>query len=134
MLAALFPDACELGEASSTKGAYILAIAIDTELVGAIRGTVFRLPAGKYLYCGSAYGPGGIGARAARHLRQEKPLRWHVDHLTNSASAVDVLAFPGGSECALTARLLAAGAIVPVPGFGSSDCRSCPAHLLRMAG
>ena len=24
------------------------------------------------------------------------------------------------------------GASVPVPGFGSSDCRACPAHLVAL--
>jgi hypothetical protein len=40
---------------------------------------------------------------------------------------------PGGRECDLLDRLLKApGAVVPVPGFGSSDCRTCPAHLVAL--
>ena len=44
-----------------------------------------------------------------------------------------VLAFPGGHECGLIERGRALpGASVPIPGFGSSDCRSCAAHLLAV--
>jgi Uri superfamily endonuclease len=94
-----------------------------------------RLAAGLYLYLGSARGPGGIAARVRRHLRQDKPLHWHVDHLTRRARVVEILAVPGGSECRLAdmARALP-GVHVPVPGFGSSDCRRCPAHLLALNG
>lgn len=44
------------------------------------------------------------------------------------------MAFPGQSECALLARLLEIdeGVSVPVPGFGSTDCRRCPSHLLAV--
>ena len=88
------------------------------------------LSAGTYVYCGSAYGPGGLRARVARHLRREKPMRWHVDYLTRSGSVRAVLALPGGSECALLSSILThPGATVPIRGFGSSDCRRCPAHL-----
>ncbi len=42
-------------------------------------------------------------------------------------------AVPGGRECDLLARVLdIPGASVPVPGFGSSDCRACPAHLVTL--
>ena len=30
------------------------------------------------------------------------------------------------------ALLVLPGASVPVPGFGSSDCRACPAHLVML--
>jgi Uri superfamily endonuclease len=44
------------------------------------------MPAGAYLYLGSAYGPGGIRARCRRHLTQDKGKRWHVDWLTTPAA------------------------------------------------
>jgi histidyl-tRNA synthetase len=87
-----------------------------------------KLPAGRYLYCGSARGPGGLRARIARHLRRRKPLRWHVDQLTTRGTVIAVWAIPGGDECDLVARL--ALLPVPLPGFGSSDCRRCRSHLL----
>jgi Uri superfamily endonuclease len=88
--------------------------------------------AGAYLYLGSARGGGGIRARCARHMAGDKSLRWHVDWLTTRARRVRALAVPGGDECVLAAALLAAGAGVPVPGFGSSDCATCPSHLLSL--
>ncbi len=36
--------------------------------------------------------------------------------------------FPGGGECAIVAAL--ADLPVPLPGFGSTDCRRCVSHLL----
>jgi len=40
----------------------------------------------------------------------------------------------GGHECDLVNELLAGGASVALAGFGSSDCRRCPAHLLAAPG
>lgn len=91
------------------------------------------LDPGAYVYAGSAYGPGGIRARVTRHLRKEKKLHWHVDYLSAATSCTRVEIFPGGIECAVIADLLAAGADTPVPGFGSTDCKTCMAHLVRLA-
>ncbi len=72
-------------------------------------------------------------ARIGRHLRADKTPRWHVDRLTAAGRVVGVRAVPGGQECGLVRGLLELpGASVPVPGFGSSDCRSCPAHLVML--
>ncbi len=121
---------------SSGPGAYVLLIELGAPLaleVASLPRAV--LPAGRYAYCGSAYGPGGLKARIGRHLRADKVLRWHVDRLTAAGRIVDVRAVPDGRECDLLDRLLEApGASVPVPGFGSSDCRRCPAHLLALPG
>ena len=89
---------------------------------------------GAWLYLGSAHGPGGLRARCGRHLKRDKPQRWHVDSLTTRATRVLVQGFPGRgvSECSLTAQALSRGASAPVPGLGSSDCRICPAHLLAV--
>ncbi len=68
-----------------------------------------------------------------RHARRAKARHWHVDSLTEVADRVGVLAFPGGRECGLIERSRALpGTGVPIPGFGSSDCRSCAAHLLAV--
>ncbi|MDC7789088.1 GIY-YIG nuclease family protein [Rhodoplanes sp. TEM] len=93
-------------------------------LAGRLAGT---LAPGRYLYCGSARGPGGLRARIARHLRRRKTLRWHVDRLTTRGTVIAVWAVPDGDECALAGAL--AGLPVPIPGFGASDCRRCPSHL-----
>jgi len=92
------------------------------------------LPPGRYVYCGSAGGPGGIRARVGRHLRPGKRARWHVDHLTGAGVVTAIVAVPEGDECRLAVALLdAPGTAVPVPGLGSSDCRVCAAHLLGVA-
>ncbi len=117
----------------AARGAYALVLRLERETaldIAALGRPV--LPAGLYLYAGSAWGRGGIRARAARHLRLPKARVWHVDRLTEAAAVDRVLAFPGGDECALAARAVALGAGVPVPGFGASDCRRCPAHLFAV--
>jgi len=115
-------------------GAYLLLIelaaplALDIPRLGAA-----PLAPGRYAYGGSAYGPGGLRARIGRHLRRDKAQRWHVDRLTAAGRVTGVHAVQGGRECALVGDLLAnPGVFVPVPGFGSSDCRSCPAHLVML--
>jgi Uri superfamily endonuclease len=129
---------CENDLAAATQlpaspGAYMLWVRCDrpVALAGRFAGTV--LAPGSYLYFGSARGPGGLRARVHRHLRADKRPRWHLDQLT-TAPGVQLAArvWPGGGECAWRRAVQACGATVPVPGFGSSDCRRCPAHLLRL--
>lgn len=113
---------------TAQPGAYVLAIRLPRPLRVSIAGRVAgTLPAGRYLYCGSARGPGGLRARIARHLRRRKTLRWHVDRLTTRGTVFAVWAVPGGDECALAGAL--AGLPVPIAGFGSSDCARCVSHL-----
>ncbi len=126
----LEPEA--LAALPAAAGAYLLAVKLarPARLAVARLGSP-ALAAGTYLYAGSARGPGGLSARLRRHLRSGKRIRWHIDHVTAAGSAAGVLALPDAKECELVARLLALpGMRVPVPGFGSSDCRTCPAHLL----
>ncbi len=86
----------------------------------------FDFEAGYYIYSGSA--KRNMTARLARHCRKDKPLRWHIDYLTSHSAAevVDVHRF-NIEECQLNQ---ACPGIIPIPGFGASDCRSgCIAHL-----
>lgn len=116
-------------------GAYALLVETRSPARLVVRDISFRLAPGEYLYCGSARGPGGIRARVGRHMRKKKALRWHIDRLTGIGRIRGVIVAPGGAECALFARFAALErAEVPVPGFGASDCRRCPAHLLRIDG
>jgi Uri superfamily endonuclease len=110
------------------SGGYILVIDL-TEIVVVAIGRVEpqAIAPGRYLYCGSAKGPGGLKARVARHMRRGKSIRWHVDHLTERGAVIGAWIFPGREECALAASLSHLPA--PVPGFGSSDCRRCASHL-----
>ena len=101
------------------------------------------LAPGIYVYCGSARGPGGLAARIGRHLRRDKAIRWHVDHLTMTGRVLDVLclpqdpgvsAQPSESECDIAqGYLLLPGVSMPVAGLGSSDCRKCRSHLLLVS-
>lgn len=121
-------------ELTTGPGAYLLVIDLDAPLTIEVpKGTAATLAAGRYGYCGSAYGPGGIRARVTRHLRRSKTSRWHIDRLTAAGRVVAVQAVPGGDECALMDGLIVLpGVSVPAPGFGSSDCRRCPAHLAAL--
>lgn len=124
------------GSLPTGPGAYVLALWAPCPLPlppRFLRPGREHLPAGWYLYAGSARGPGGIAARVRRHLNPDKRRHWHVDWVTTAPGVrVRVLPVPGGDECALVADMRARLAVgVPVPGFGASDCRCCPAHLLR---
>ncbi len=119
-----------------TPGAYVLAIRLARPVEITARGLppASLLPSW-YAYAGSDCGPGGLAARIRRHLAAEKRARWHVDALTLAAAEIEATAFSGHSECALLARLLDLdGATVALPGFGASDCRTCPAHLVALPG
>ncbi|MBT5455692.1 MAG: GIY-YIG nuclease family protein, partial [Rhodospirillaceae bacterium] len=115
-------------------GAYALLIRLPHRLQASIGALgMIGLPAGAYLYLGSAHGPGGLRARLRRHLRPEKTRHWHVDYLTEVGKIICILAVPDGHECDLVDRARSCtGVSVPIAGFGSSDCRRCPAHLLSV--
>ena len=116
------------------KGAYALVIQLANNLPIALpRRPPTMLPTGRYVYCGSAYGPGGLAGRVRRHLRQDRSQRWHVDRLTAVGTVIALGLAPGGSECALLSQIQELpGVELPIPGFGSSDCRLCPAHLAHL--
>ncbi len=91
-----------------------------------------RFARGWYAYVGSARR--GRNARVARHLRADKPLRWHADYL--------FAVFPGRlawlvdgelTECELAGALAGLrGAARRPPRFGAGDCR-CAGHLVALA-
>ena len=114
-------------------GAYILNIALGRPLVidtARLRGTLY---AGTYAYAGSARGPGGLRSRIARHLKTEKRAHWHIDRLTLTGRVTGIAFTEDVGECDLAQAIAASvGAAVPLAGFGSSDCRRCRAHLIRL--
>ena len=141
-LAAIWPATALFGfaecdEIPAEKGAYAILLRLPGRLTVALPGQLETvLQPGWYLYCGSARGPGGLKARIARHLQSEKKIRWHIDRLTTIAATRLALPFAGDlTECALADKAFATGGFsIPVPGFGSSDCRTCRSHLLRWEG
>jgi len=90
---------------------------------------VFCFPAGFYIYVGSAQN--NLDRRIERHLRAEKKLHWHIDYLLKHGSVISVYTYKGNksAECKLS-RIVSKrkDVIVPVKGFGSSDC-ACESHL-----
>jgi Uri superfamily endonuclease len=110
-----------------TRGTYTLLVHVPYELslnIGGLGRVDFK--GGYYAYIGSALG--GVEGRVGRHLREEKKIRWHIDHLLIHARAVDVVVARSEErkEC-VVARGLAKD-LPSVKGFGSSDC-GCESHL-----
>ena len=118
-------------------GSYTLVLALGQARVLTIgRLGEVVLPAGVYAYAGSAFGSGGLRARLGRHLRGDGVTHWHIDYLRAQARVADCFYTVSDTplEC-VWSRALAAlpGALIPVPGFGASDCRSgCGAHLIGL--
>jgi Uri superfamily endonuclease len=95
------------------------------------------VPAGDYFYIGSAHGAGGLRARVGRHLRGDGKRHWHIDYLRAVVEVQAVLYTVADKslECVWSQALAQLpGALIPIPHFGSSDCRSgCAAHLMAFS-
>ena len=118
-----------------SPGAYLILLDLIAPMGLPPRFGDERLAPGLYVYAGSARGPGGIRARAGRHLRGDGARRWHIDWLTAAASSRRALPLTMRGECAAVQTLARDNAFaIPVPGFGNSDCPTCDAHLLRWQG
>lgn len=121
-----------VNELPALPGTYVLVIDVPHPLrlvVGRL-GCIGFIP-GRYLYVGSARGPGGLRARISRHVRTERRQHWHIDALTDAAPVTEVWYDDGARrlECAWAALLAGMpGCASPVPGFGASDC-ACSTHL-----
>jgi Uri superfamily endonuclease len=128
----------------ASPGSYLLRLQINRPIILPVgRLGQFALPAGDYIYAGSAYGPGGLRARLGRHLRGDGALHWHIDYLRAVAQLLDfayVNYSEGGRpsssrdyplECLWSQRLASLPqALAPIPGFGASDCHhGCRSHL-----
>lgn len=117
------------------QGLYILWLRLASPVTTTVgRLGPCRFPAGLYGYVGSAQRR--RSARIARHLRLDKPLRWHIDYLRphGTVVAVSLADSPRAGECRLARYLVdTCGGRVIVPRFGASDCR-CPGHLVLLPG
>ncbi len=90
-----------------------------------------RLAPGWYVYVGSAFGPGGLRARCAHHMKVARKPHWHVDYLraVTRLQAIWLTQDPQPREHQWAEQMARAQeARIPSPGFGSSDCR-CVSHL-----
>jgi Uri superfamily endonuclease len=92
-----------------------------------------EVEAGFYVYLGSAFGPGGIRARVAHHLRAGRRRHWHADYLWPALRIEEIWYSHDTArrehEWARLLRGLRAFS-VPLARFGASDCR-CETHLLH---
>jgi len=116
-------------------GAYLILFDLTTPAALPPRFGNRHLDPGIYVYAGNAHGPGGIQARAGRHLRADGARRWHIDWLTGVAARRLALPLETIGECEAIHTLARGGAFTaPISGFGSSDCSTCAAHLLHWQG
>lgn len=119
----------------SACGTYALYLHLPrAEILRVGKFGTFRFSQGDYVYVGSAFGPGGLRARVARHMLANKHAHWHIDYLS-AHSGLRGIAFTRSSramECEWSRALSAcADARIPVAKFGATDCRqNCPAHLI----
>lgn len=88
----------------------------------------YNFSKGFYIYVGSAMN--GLAQRIGRHKRPEKKMHWHIDYFLKVAKIKKICAIQSGIniECNLSRKILSVGDEIPVPRFGSSDCK-CRAHL-----
>lgn len=122
----------------AAHGAYVLHLYVSSPrplIIGRLG--QYRLPDGHYFYAGSAHGAGGLRARVGRHLRGADTLHWHIDYLCAAAEVREVFYTVTDRvlECEWSRALARLPrAFIPVPHFGSSDCRSgCAAHLVAFS-
>ncbi len=90
---------------------------------------------GYYLYIGSALGPGGIKSRVGRHLKKDKPLKWHIDHLRQitRVSLICLTYQPQRLEDDWVGKLAENRNLsTPIKGFGATDTRH-HSHLFYSA-
>lgn len=115
----------------SDPGTYLLRLPCPRPLTLRLRGRAVELAPGWYFYVGSAFGPGGLAARLAHHLRPSARPHWHIDHLRRHLvpDAVWVCRGQRRLEHDWAARLQQQ-ADGQVAGFGASDCR-CASHLFH---
>ena len=116
------------------SGSYHIIIKLeeDTRIsIGALGDILFRQ--GYYVYTGSAMK--NLQQRTERHLNKTKKLKWHIDHFLNNENVriLDIIKNKSliKEECDRNQNIMGLpGAEIPVVGFGSSDCRECPSHLV----
>ena len=114
-------------------GSYLLRFDLFTDArieAGALG--IVQLEAGSHYYAGSAFGPGGVAARVARHVAGHGRLHWHVDRLRALVPVREVwfsYAVQRLEHAWARALLTLPGARLSCLRFGASDCR-CSGHLV----
>lgn len=122
-------------KAPAEPGSYLLCLtgpgAGDDIQVGALGR--LALQSGRYLYAGSAFGPGGLAARLQHHFSVSQRPHWHIDYLRAQCAPLGAWFVLGKNLEHQFARYLQtlAKARRPLAGFGASDC-ACATHLYTL--
>jgi Uri superfamily endonuclease len=90
-----------------------------------------RLQNGFYVYVGSAFGPGGLNARIAHHMKISERPHWHIDYLRPALDLTEIwFTYDPRHREHQWAGVLAnfRHPTIPISGFGASDCH-CKSHL-----
>jgi Uri superfamily endonuclease len=106
----------------SNAGLYFLLIRLSRRVQLTIRKKEYSLPAGYYIYTGSAQRY--LRQRIRRHCSHRKKKHWHIDYLLEHGGVVDVRIManvPRQDEPQYAGEwaILADG--IPIPQFGASD-------------
>ncbi len=116
------------------RGIYILLMKIDADFeISAKKFIGIPFKAGYYYYVGSAQK--NLKSRVSRHLRRDKKVHWHIDHLTSKEETdiYELILFPGAPkelECRLAAEMMEMNGLrSAIQGFGNSDDRRSFTHL-----
>lgn len=122
---------------TSDTGTYVLIMRAPDEgqvTIGKLGRIDFE--GGWLLYVGSAFGSGGLRARVGRHLRDDKSLHWHIDHLLAEVEVAEVWWTEDERKVEESWAEALRGmpdARVPLRRFGSGDC-GCEGHLIHLPG
>ena len=119
---------------NSNKGIYILELfAKEVFAISAKKFLDVTFPKGYYYYIGSAQK--NLKSRIERHLRKDKVIHWHIDHLTTHKLIEKIIPFiiPDG-EKKLEAEIANSfifyfDAQIIADGFGNSDTKETKTHL-----
>jgi len=112
------------------RGAYCLIMRLPGErLIAVGKNPPVTFPAGHYCYVGSAMN--SLEKRTCRHASRVKKLRWHIDWLLEHAELREIKTIESQEriECRISRDVAEIADGIPMRGFGSSDCRTCKAHL-----
>ena len=119
----------------SNSGIYILEIHVPKNFsLGIPKFKSLIIDRGYYYYVGSAQK--NLKQRIERHLRKDKIIHWHIDHLTapEQNRIKTVLIFEKKAkefECSLVYEIENYYNLEhPQTGFGNSNCKLCKSHLL----
>lgn len=123
-------------QAPQNSGAYRIYLLVRKPIkltIGKLGDVLFD--EGEYIYTGSAMK--NLRQRVERHRKKDKNLHWHIDYLLASEEVeiikIDIFPSSEKEECRLNQELINnSKAKYYYKGFGSSDCRSCKTHLLKV--